>query len=484
MKKISRILSAAAGLALAVSAYVPDMEKADADVTSVKGDLNGDGIVDVMDRVYMKKYLINDSIDFPVTNWRKAADLNNDSNIDYSDLNLLRDFMLECSEERITPEKITKYDGIDVSRWQGDINWEQVKAAGIDFVMIKAGEGTQMESCFLKNITGAKKAGIQCGIYWFANARCVEDAHTEAKACLDVISKYQLEYPVVYDFEYRTLDGNNPLAADRAKCTETINAFLSDIEAAGWYAMVYTNKDFPQRYLNINDITSRFALWYANYSISQPDTQCSMWQYSCKGRVDGIAYDVDLDVSYVDFKSRIVSLGLNGFEKPEPPAEKQDPETEKTDPPVSGEEDPSDKEQPDADNEKRSITDIKNNTEFWKEWNFSEASSDSGIKIYKGEKYGIQINISSDEKTGYVVSADALWGETESSVIRDEKLYNSSLRVDIQRILTGICGYDKTEALNFLKSIDLSDSFDIKDSRGNKLILSYGTRIDFQIKMK
>jgi len=484
MKKISRILSAAAGLAIAVSGINFDMESADADVTTIKGDLNGDGVVDVMDRVYMKKYLINDSIGFPVTNWRTAADLNNDSSIDYTDLNLLRDFMLDCNAEKITPERITQYNGIDVSRWQGDINWEQVKAAGIDFVMIKAGDGTQTESSFIKNITGAKNAGIQCGIYWFANARSVEDAHTEAKVCLDVISKYQLEYPVVYDFEYGTLNNNNPLASDRVRCTEAVNAFLGDIEAAGWYAMVYTNKDFPQRYLNLNEITSRYALWYANYSISQPDVQCSMWQYSCRGRVDGIAYDVDLNVSYVDFRSKMVSLGFNGFEKPEPPAEEQKPENEKTDPPVIDEGRPSGSEVPSADGSKLNINDIKKNTEFWNEWNFTESSSETGVRSYNGEKYGVQLIISAEDKTGYVISADAYWGENESAVIKDEQLYNSSLRGDIQRILTGICGYDKTEAMNFLKSIDLSDSFDVKDSRGNRLMLSYGTKIIFQIKMK
>lgn len=294
------------------SAVSPETVKAD--VSVLKGDINGNGKVNVLDTVRMKQNALSGKEDFPITNWRKITGADTGKSIRRCTSDHKK-YILRSEKNAYGREKVNTFDGIDVSRWQGDIDWNRVRRAGIDFVMIKAGEGTSVERNFIKNITGAKKAGIQCGVYWFANARNIAECHAEARACLETIKPYELDYPVVYDFEYRTLN-DNPLATDRKGCTDVMITFLKDVESAGYYVMVYSNKDFPQRYLEIDRLTSQFDFWYANYSISSPDVVCNMWQRSCKGRIDGIDADVDLDISYVDYRDIMIKFGLNGFPRP------------------------------------------------------------------------------------------------------------------------------------------------------------------------
>lgn len=291
-----------------------------ADVSLKIGDLDGDGCVNVFDRMHLKRSILEGAPHFSVTNWRTTLDINKDGSIDPKDYTLLGQFLLKAGDKIIdTDETVSRFDGVDVSRWQDVIDWKTAALSGIDFVMIKAGEGTEIEQTFIRNITGAKEAGVQVGIYWFANATCPEEAVKEAEACLSFIKDYKLEYPVVYDFEYRTLGSepnySNPLAYDKAACTDTMIAFLDVIDANGYYPMVYTNKDFPQRFLEMDRLTAKYDIWYANYSSSlkEPDTECTMWQYSCTGRKNGIKTDVDLDVSFVDYKSLMVKNKLNGF---------------------------------------------------------------------------------------------------------------------------------------------------------------------------
>jgi len=283
-----------------------------ADVSELQGDLNGDGTVNIIDSIYLRQNLLGVSEGYPVTNWKAVSGAVGGNITTGENFSAHKELLIGNEEGFSSVKQVPMYNGIDVSKWQGVVDWERVRNAGIDFVMIKAGEGTSVEETFLRNISGAKKAGIKCGVYWFANARNIEECKAEARACLETIKDYKLEYPVVYDFEYRTLT-NNPLENDRELCTEVIYTFLNDIEEAGYYAMLYSNKDFPERYLNIKKLTDRFDFWYANYGIEQPDVSCGMWQRSCTGRVDGIAYDVDLDISYVDYKSVMEKYHLNGY---------------------------------------------------------------------------------------------------------------------------------------------------------------------------
>lgn len=221
--------------------------------------------------------------------------------------------------EEIDDSDIT-CSGIDVSRWQGTIDWQRIKNAGVQFAIIKAGEGTEVESKFYENINGAKAAGINCGVYWFSNAKSVEEAVMEAQACLDTISGYQLEYPVVCDFEYRSLN-NNPLADNKTLLTDTVIAFLNTIQSNGYYSMFYTNLDFSGRYLEFERISDNFDIWCAGYSIPEPNMPCGMWQYSQTGEIDGTDITglngsqnyVDLDISYKNYPAKMKKYHLNGY---------------------------------------------------------------------------------------------------------------------------------------------------------------------------
>ncbi len=464
-KAVAELICIAATFGLFCNCF----QKSYADVAVTRGDINGDRNINVIDKLYLKQYIINGSKKSPVTNWRKAMDVNGDGQINAADILMLDKYVLQNNLSTEKPKKIDTYDGIDVSRWQGDINWSKVKEAGIDFVMIKAGEGTAMESMFLKNINGAKAAGIQCGIYWFANARCVQDAHVEAQACMNVIKNYKLEYPVVYDFEYRTLDNGNPLANNRALCTETINTFLHDLEAGGYYAMVYTNKDFPQRYLNIDDITSRFALWYANYSISQPDVKCSIWQYSCKGKVDGILYDVDKDISYVDFQSQIISAGLNGFTEEDKKKLSSSGKTNEFDPDVT---------------HKTFSELMKSGNNMWSENSLKLIESDSDTSHYQGSGYGTLIDVWADTSTKYITAFSSTWGKNETKWIKENNLFSSNLKNDIINFLVVACDYETSEAQKFIKQYTLNNGFDVTDSYGNRIVLTVGETIQLHIDLK
>ncbi len=210
--------------------------------------------------------------------------------------------------------------GIDVSKWQGRIDWQQVKNAGVQFAIIKAGEGLEVESRFYENINNAKAAGINCGVYWFGHASSTEEAEAEARACMDAIAGYQLEYPVVYDFEYRSLD-SNPIANNKSLLTDTIRAFLSTLQQNSYYSMFYTNGDFSRRFTEINRISCDFDIWCAGYNASAPSLECGIWQHSDKGTVAGMDIDglngshtdVDLDISYRNYPMKMIKYHLNGF---------------------------------------------------------------------------------------------------------------------------------------------------------------------------
>ncbi len=210
--------------------------------------------------------------------------------------------------------------GIDVSKWQGKIDWNRVRDAGKEFVIIKAGEGTEVAKNFYTNIEGAKEAGLACGIYWFSNARSYDQAVAEAEACLEVASQYKLEFPVVCDFEYRSIEKcGNPLENDKTAATDAILGFLDTVEQGGYYAMLYTNKNFSGKYFEFSRITEKYDIWCAGYSLHEPNIPCGIWQYSQTGYVDGIDIEsrvknsVDLDISYRDYPEIMKYLHINGY---------------------------------------------------------------------------------------------------------------------------------------------------------------------------
>lgn len=209
-------------------------------------------------------------------------------------------------------------NGIDVSRFQGVIDWAAVKAAGVDFAIIKAGgsdAGLYTDSAFERNYEGAKAAGVSVGAYYYVGRLCISraDGIADAERFIEMLKGKEFEYPVFIDLE-------ETAPKDKAGATEAVIAFCETMESAGYYCGIYASdiSGFKDR-LDISRLTA-FDKWVANYS-TQPKYVASygMWQKSSKGRIAGIFGDVDIDEAYQDYPTIIKANGLNGFKKPEPP---------------------------------------------------------------------------------------------------------------------------------------------------------------------
>ena len=191
--------------------------------------------------------------------------------------------------------------GVDVSDHQGEIDWQQVRAAGVEFAMIRVGfrgyESGRMvaDECAAANLEGALAAGLKVGVYFFSQAVSVDEALEEANFVLKAIEGWQIDMPVVFDWEYVSADSRtgNVDAKTLNDCTLT---FCRAIEAAGFKPMVYFNLSQAEYMLQLNRLTD-FGFWLAMYTdrMDYP-YKLDMWQYTCSGTVPGIATPVDLDL--------------------------------------------------------------------------------------------------------------------------------------------------------------------------------------------
>lgn len=199
-------------------------------------------------------------------------------------------------------------EGIDVSEWQGVIDWRRVKT---DFAVLRAGYGrlpSQEDRYFRANCEGCTLNGIPFGAYWYSYAESADEASKEAEACLEVIRNRRFEYPIYYDIEEkRTLD------TGRTEVSAIIRTFLDTLEQAGYFAGLYMSLDVLNAYTD-EEIRSRYAVWVAGYGIPEPEGY-GMWQKSSTGRIDGIKGNVDINESFEDYPSVIKNAGLNGFGK-------------------------------------------------------------------------------------------------------------------------------------------------------------------------
>lgn len=181
--------------------------------------------------------------------------------------------------------------GIDISHWQGDINWKKVAKDGIKFAFIKATEGTTLkDKNFETNVSGANAAGIKTGAYHFARFGSKSEALAEARFFLSVVKKASLSYPLVLDLEVNQRD------VSKSVLTKAAIAFLREIESAGYFAMIYSSKSFFENCLDESKLKP-FALWVARYS-SKLGRDADIWQYSDCGKVAGISGNVDMNICY------------------------------------------------------------------------------------------------------------------------------------------------------------------------------------------
>ncbi len=199
----------------------------------------------------------------------------------------------------------TSVAGIDVSYYQKDIDWERVKAAGIDFAMIRLGyRGTHsgkltMDSYFKDNLREAKAAGVDVGVYFFSQAQTTKEAIREARFVLRHIRGKGVTYPVAFDME--PVEGGDRITGlTVSEKTEIADAFCQVIRRNGYTPVIYGNPNWLLENLDLRYLTD-YPVWLAHYTDST-DYPYSyvMWQYTQDGRVDGIRGDVDLNLYFVE----------------------------------------------------------------------------------------------------------------------------------------------------------------------------------------
>lgn len=204
------------------------------------------------------------------------------------------------------------FEGVDVSVYQGNIDWNKAKADGIEFAIMRAGYGkyvSQKDKYFDQNMKNAKAAGLPCGVYWFSYALTPEDAIKEADACYEVIKNYKLEYPVSFDMETES-----QMKLPKETVAQIIEAFCGRMESYGYYTTLYTYASFLN-YKVEDRIFDKYDIWVAHYNTSKPafNRNYGLWQYSCTGSVQGITGNVDRDYVYLDYERIIKNAHLNGF---------------------------------------------------------------------------------------------------------------------------------------------------------------------------
>ena len=196
--------------------------------------------------------------------------------------------------------------GVDVSKYQGTIDWAKVKASGVDFAILRLGYrgyGTgalALDSPFYTDLKSAQASGVQVGVYFFSQDITPAEAVEEADFCVNALKGYQITYPIVYDWEpYAESVGARTNGLDDATLTACTKAFLDRVKAWGYTPMVYSNPTYFYLHLDMNQLTG-YQIWLAHYvSMTNFYYQYNIWQYAYSGSVPGISGNVDLNIQLV-----------------------------------------------------------------------------------------------------------------------------------------------------------------------------------------
>lgn len=203
--------------------------------------------------------------------------------------------------------EILSKKGIDVSRYQESIDWEEVAADGVDYAFIRAGvRGTtegkiQEDTYFEDNIEGALDNDVAVGVYFFSQATTPKEAVEEAEFVLELIEPYDVTYPIVYDLEEVTSENARTNGLTKEEFTENCIAFCETVKAAGYTPMIYGNLKTFMIMLDMQQV-EEYEKWFAYYSTEVYfPYEFSIWQYTSEGTVSGIKGDVDLNICMKDF---------------------------------------------------------------------------------------------------------------------------------------------------------------------------------------
>lgn len=203
-------------------------------------------------------------------------------------------------------------NGIDISHWQGIVDFQKIKNTGIDFCIIKAGgsdKGFYKDSKFETYYAAAKNVGLKIGSYYFVGSGCISsyDGRCDAERFLNIIKGKTFEYPVYIDIE------TTP-KSKKSGATDAVIAFCETMENAGYYCGIYASDISGFHDALQLERLNAYDKWVARYGKSPQYVKAyGMWQYSSKGKINGITGNVDLDISYLKYEDIMKKKHLNGF---------------------------------------------------------------------------------------------------------------------------------------------------------------------------
>ena len=202
---------------------------------------------------------------------------------------------------------VISHKGIDVSKYQGNINWPAVASDGVEYAFVRLGirgygsGKIVIDEYYDQNMRGAKDAGIKTGVYFFTQAITVEEAIEEADYVLENIAGYDVSYPIVFDVEMITNDDGRANDLSQKDRTDITIAFCDKIKAAGYTPMIYGNVKCFTKLLDMTRLND-YEKWYAFYDdYMYMPYEVGIWQYTEKGKVAGINTGVDLNISYKEY---------------------------------------------------------------------------------------------------------------------------------------------------------------------------------------
>ena len=197
--------------------------------------------------------------------------------------------------------------GVDVSKYQKNINWNQIKKAGVSFVIVRIGyrgygaSGTLvLDPMFEEHFTNVKNAGLKVGVYFFSQATTEEEAKEEAFACAYVLNGRKLDYPIFFDTEASGASNGSGRAdglgmEDRTKCAI---AFCEEVKAQGYKPGVYASTLWYRKRVDLSSLT-KYTIWNAHYGVASSPIDCALWQGTCTARLPGYKGDLDVNISYI-----------------------------------------------------------------------------------------------------------------------------------------------------------------------------------------
>ena len=197
--------------------------------------------------------------------------------------------------------------GVDVSKYQKNIDWNQIKKAGVSFVIVRIGyrgygaAGTLvLDPMFEEHFTNVKNAGLKVGVYFFSQATTEEEAREEAFACAYVLNGRKLDYPIFFDTEASGASNGSGRAdglgmEDRTKCAI---AFCEEVKAQGYKPGVYASTLWYRKRVDLNSL-KKYTIWNAHYGVASSPINCALWQGTCTARLPGYKGDMDVNISYI-----------------------------------------------------------------------------------------------------------------------------------------------------------------------------------------